>query len=53
MIVSLQIMFSLGVCMIALVGLLLPNWRFITIFFFAVPMLVLLVTGRKWVEETP
>lgn len=46
-------MFSLGVCMIALVGLLLPNWRFITIFFFAVPMLVLLVTGRKWVEETP
>lgn len=53
MIISLQITFSLGVCMIALVGLLVPNWRLISIIFFAVPMLVLLLTGRRWVEETP
>jgi MFS family permease len=52
MIISLQITFSLGVCAIAFVAMLIPNWRIITICFFAVPMLLLVFTYR-FVEETP
>lgn len=52
MIITLQIMFSLGVMLTALLAMYVRDWRISCIVFFAVPI-VLLLFGYAFIEETP
>lgn len=52
MIITLQIMFSLGVLLTALLAMYVPNWRIACVAFFAIPI-VLLLYGYVYIEETP
>lgn len=52
MIITLQIMFSLGVLLTALIAMLVQNWRVQCATFFALPI-ILLLYGYTYLEETP
>ena len=52
-IIALQIMFSIGVALIALLSMLIYNWKIIAGFFVLVPCLAVIPFSLWIVEETP
>ena len=46
-IVSIQILFSLGISLISLVSLLFSNWKIMLFFFIAIPSIILLIMSHR------
>jgi hypothetical protein len=52
MMITSQLIFSLGLCVIAFITIYVKNWRLLCIFCFAIPIIMLLL-GHLYIEETP